>query len=85
MENPVPETHADSAQRVSDEHTTATVETGKGQDRALNDVASDPAHDTRLGSDWTAEGGAAPSGPATAAPEPEPEREANGGEETSGG
>ena len=29
------------------------------------DVESDPARDDRLGSDWSDEGGAAPSGPAT--------------------
>ncbi|MCS3429208.1 hypothetical protein [Leucobacter aridicollis] len=83
MTNPASVTHADSAQRASDEPSTVTVETGKGPDRALNDVASDPAHDTRVGSDWTAEGGAAPSGPATAAPECA--RETDRGDETSGG
>lgn len=83
MTTPASETHAGSAQRASDEPSTVTVETGKGPDRALNDVASDPAHDTRVGSDWTAEGGAAPSGPATAAPEHG--READRGDETSGG
>ncbi len=76
-------THTDSTQRTADEPSTVTVETGKGSAHALNDVASDPAHDTHLGSDWTAEGGAVPSGPATAGPEHG--READRGDETSGG
>lgn len=35
---------------------------------AESDVASDPALDDRLGSDWADEGGATPVGPASAAP-----------------
>ena len=35
---------------------------------ASEDVASDPALDDRLGSDWADEGGATPVGPASTAP-----------------
>ena len=34
-----------------------------------DDVASDPARDDELGTDWVGEGGATPDGPATEAPE----------------
>lgn len=33
------------------------------------DSTSDPAHDERLGHDWSAEGGATSEGPATAVPQ----------------
>lgn len=36
---------------------------------APTDVASDPALDDRLGSDWSDEGGATSAGPATSTPE----------------
>ena len=37
------------------------------------DVESDPALDDRVGSDWSDEGGAAPSGPATSTAADDPE------------
>lgn len=37
-------------------------------DEALDDVLTDPALDDSVGADWTDEGGATPSGPATKAP-----------------
>lgn len=41
-----------------------TTPTGAGQDQAP-DVVSDPAKDDTEGQDWSDEGGATPSGPAT--------------------
>jgi hypothetical protein len=41
-----------------------TTPTGAGQDQA-RDVVSDPAKDDTEGQDWSDEGGATPSGPAT--------------------
>lgn len=50
--------------RITDEHT-ETRPTDYGAIGAEEDTVSDPAHDDRIGSDWAAEGGAVPDGPAT--------------------
>lgn len=50
--------------RPTDEHT-ETRPTDYGALGAKEDTVSDPAHDDRIGSDWAAEGGAVPDGPAT--------------------
>lgn len=40
---------------------------------SARDVESDPALDDRVGSDWSDEGGAAPTGPATSTGADDPE------------
>ena len=45
--------------RDTEEHRTETVST------ASKDVMSDPAHSDDVGADWSDEGGATPTGPAT--------------------
>ncbi|MCV7150656.1 hypothetical protein [Mycolicibacterium pyrenivorans] len=42
-----------------------TTESDAGSDDADNDVLSDPSKGTDEGADWSDEGGATPSGPAT--------------------
>lgn len=61
----------DEAAEAADERTD-TVRTGHGSDEAdaENDVITDPALDDRVGSDWSDEGGATPTGPATDADPP---------------
>lgn len=55
---------------AKDEEFTETVPTHHGAEDAdaKQDVVSDPALDDRIGSDWSEEGGATPTGPATTAP-----------------
>ena len=61
-EDPVPGTeNMDEAERRTQTVTTAHGPAGEGAE----DVEADPALDDRVGSDWTDEGGATPSGPAT--------------------
>ena len=42
-----------------------TTESDAGSDDADNDVLSDPSKGAEEGADWSDEGGATPSGPAT--------------------
>ena len=51
---------------VSEHKSPETADTGKGKADAASDVVSDPAQSTEdESSEWTDEGGATPSGPAT--------------------
>lgn len=69
-------THEEAGGQTPEERT-QTVPTAHGADEAVadEDVVSDPALDDRVGSDWADEGGAVPSGPATAAPSGDEEPE----------
>lgn len=51
---------------------------------SARDVESDPALDDRLGSDWSDEGGAAPTGPATSTGADDPEDDPVAGDTDSG-
>jgi hypothetical protein len=51
---------------VSEHKSPETADTDKGKTDAASDVVSDPAQSTEdESSEWTDEGGATPSGPAT--------------------
>lgn len=49
---------------MTEQHT-PTEPTDYGAELGLTDVVSDPAQGEQIGSDWAAEGGAVPEGPAT--------------------
>lgn len=59
--------HEESGDRTE----TVPVSPGPGDGETAEDVLSDPALGDRIGSDWSDEGGATPSGPATRTPGPD--------------
>lgn len=62
---PIPLALTGNTQDMSDDNEIETTPAATaGQDKA-SDVVSDPAKDDTAGQDWSDEGGATPSGPAT--------------------